>query len=77
MSSLFYPAVFHPDNDSYWISFPDIPEALSEGRDIEEAYAMTVDCLCLTLSTREYDHTALSKASSPKSIELKMESFWS
>lgn len=71
MSSLFYPAVFHSDNDSYWVSFPDIPESLTEGRDIEEAYAMTVDCLCLTLSTREYDHTALSKASSPKSIELK------
>ena len=38
MSSLFYPAVFHPDDGSYWVSFPDIPEALTEGRDIEEAY---------------------------------------
>ena len=35
MSSLFYPAVFHPDDDSYWVSFPDIPEALTEGKDIE------------------------------------------
>ena len=71
MSSLFYPAVFHLDDDSYWVSFPDIPEALTEGRDIEEAYEMAVDCLGLTLSTREYDHTALPKASSPESIELK------
>ena len=71
MSSLFYPAVFHPDNNSYWVSFPDIPEALTERRDIEEAYAMVVDCLGLTLSTREYDHTALPKTSSPESIELK------
>ena len=71
MSSLFYPAVFHPDDNSYWVSFPDIPEALTEGRDIEEAYAMAVDCLGLSLSTREYDHTALPKASSPESIELK------
>ena len=57
MSSLFYPAVFHPDDGSYWVSFPDIPEALTEGRDIEEAYEMAVDCL--------------PKASSPESIELK------
>ena len=71
MSSLFYPAVFHPDDDSYWVSFPDIPEALTEGRDIEEAYAMAVDCLGLSLSTREYYHTALPKASSPEFIELK------
>lgn len=42
MSSLFYPAVFHPDDGSYWVSFPDIPEALTEGRDIEEAYEMAV-----------------------------------
>lgn len=36
---------------------------------------MAVDCLGLTLSTREYDHTALPKASSPESIELKNEEF--
>lgn len=75
MASLFYPAVFHPDNDSYWISFPDIPESLTEERDIEEAYAMAVYCLGLTLSTREYDHTALPKASSPESIVLKNGAF--
>lgn len=70
MSKLFYPAIFHPEDGGYWISFPDIPEALTEGDSMSEAYEMAVDCLGLTLSTRDFENEPLPEPSSPESIEL-------
>lgn len=71
MSKLFYPAIFHPEGGGYWISFPDIPEALTEGDNMSEAYEMAMDCLGLTLSTRDFENEPLPEPSSPESIELK------
>ena len=45
---IFYPAVFHKEEKGYWVSFPDIPEALTQGDSLQEAYEMAVDCLGLS-----------------------------
>lgn len=32
-----YPAVFHAENDGYWVEFPDLPGCVTEGNDITDA----------------------------------------
>ena len=40
MKKLFYPAIFHKaEEGGYWVTFPDLPECVTEGDDMEEAYA--------------------------------------
>lgn len=49
----FYPALFHKeDGGGFWVSFPDIPECLTQGTDISQAYEMAVDALGLALEDR-------------------------
>ena len=52
MERLFYPAVFHKaEEGGFWVSFPDIPECMTQGDDMQDAYEMAVDALGLSLST--------------------------
>ena len=49
----FYPALFHKaEEGGYWVSFPDIPECLTQGENTEEAYEMSVEALGLALTDR-------------------------
>lgn len=49
----FYPAYFHKaEEGGFWISFPDIPECLTQGYDMSEAYEMAIDALGLALEDR-------------------------
>lgn len=53
MNKLFYPAVFHKaEEGGFWVSFPDVPECLTEGENMTQAYEMAVDALGLALSDR-------------------------
>ncbi len=50
---LVYPAYFHKaEEGGFWISFPDIPECLTQGDDMAEAYEMAIDALGLALEDR-------------------------
>ncbi|EAW9078581.1 type II toxin-antitoxin system HicB family antitoxin [Salmonella enterica] len=40
-----YPIKLQPDSGGYFVSFPDIPEALTQGDDKEEAMSMGLDAL--------------------------------
>lgn len=42
---LTYPAKLTPDGDGYLVQFPDIPEALTQGRTREKALDMAADAL--------------------------------
>ncbi len=54
MNKLFYPAVFHmADEGGYYITFPDLPECMTQGEDMQDAYEMAVDALGLALTSRE------------------------
>lgn len=54
MNRLFYPALFHKaEEGGFWISFPDIPECLTEGDNMEDAYNMAIDALGLCLEDME------------------------
>ena len=70
MKKLFYPAIFHKaEEGGFWITFPDLPECITEGDDMEEAYNMAVDALGLTLTDRIKSKEELPKASDIENIE--------
>lgn len=53
MKKLFYPAIFHKGDDGgFWVSFPDLPECLTQGDDMSDAYEMAIDALGLCIEDR-------------------------
>lgn len=76
MKKLFYPAVFHiADEGGFWVSFPDLPECLTEGNSMEQAYEMAVDALGLALSYMEDNQEPIPPASTPQNISVEEDSF--
>ena len=70
MKKMFYPAVFHrAEEGGYWITFPDIPECITEGDSMEEAYNMEVDALGVALTDRIKEKQDLPKASDVDNIK--------
>lgn len=59
MNKLFYPAIFHKEDDGFWVSFPDLPECLTEGDDMTKAYEMSVDALGLAITSRKEDNQSI------------------
>ena len=47
MADFIYPAVFTPDEEGggFVVTFPDVPEALTQGDTVEECLSEAVDCL--------------------------------
>ena len=53
MQKLFYPSISHKaEEGGFWVSFPDIPECLTEGDDMRQAYEMASDALGLVISDK-------------------------
>ena len=72
MKKLFYPAVFHKaEEGGFWVSFPDIPECLTQGDDMTEAYEMAVEALELWMEDFEENKEELPKASDPEKIQVE------
>ena len=68
MNKLFYPAVFHKEDDGFWVSFPDFPECLTEGNDIDHAYKMAFDALGLAITSRKEEGVEIPLPSSIESL---------
>lgn len=52
---LVYPALFTQDGDYILVTFPDIPEAVTQGKDIQEAFEMATEVLGFALEDyKEY-----------------------
>lgn len=70
MNRLFYPAVFHKaEEGGFWVSFPDLPECMTQGDNMDEAYEMAVDALGLSLSDMEDEGVAFPKASELEKVD--------
>lgn len=70
MNKLFYPAVFHKSEEGgFWVTFPDIPECMTQGETMDEAYNMAADALGLSLSSMEEANESIPKASDPDKID--------
>jgi predicted RNase H-like HicB family nuclease len=71
MNKLFYPAIFHKaEEGGYWVTFPDIPECMTQGDDMTNAYEMAVEALGLAITSRENEKETIPSASEPFSIEV-------
>lgn len=69
---LFYPAVFHKaEEGGFWVTFPDIPECMTQGEDMQDAYEMAVDALGLSLTTIENEGEVVPEASSLDEIVVE------
>ena len=76
MNKLFYPAIFHKaEEGGYWITFPDIPECMTQGDDMEHAYEMAVDALGFAITSRKAENEELPLASNPFDIVVGSEEF--
>ena len=49
MSEIYYPAVFHEEDNGYWVEFPDLPGCLTQSNSEIEALDMAKDALGLYL----------------------------
>lgn len=71
MNKLFYPAIFHlAEEGGFWITFPDLPECMTQGDNMQEAYEMAVDALGLALTSREQEKQEIPAASELNQIIL-------
>lgn len=76
MKKLFYPALFHKaEEGGFWVSFPDLPECLTQGDDMTQAYEMAVEALGLALVCREKEGQPLPAMSDPTEIIPDPDSF--
>lgn len=72
MNRLFYPAVFHTaEEGGFWVSFPDIPECLTQGDDMQQAYEMSVEALGLSITTMEETGEKIPEPSTPETISTE------
>ena len=69
MKKLFYPAIFHKEDDGFWVSFPDFPECLTEGDNMEQTYDMAVDALGLAITSRKEEKEEIPSPSDPDVID--------
>lgn len=71
MNKLFYPAIFHTaEEGGFWVSFPDIPECLTEGDDMQAAYEMAVEALGIALVGRKEDGEEIPKPTEVNQISV-------
>lgn len=71
MNRLFYPALFHKaEEGGFWISFPDIPECLTQGDNMEDAYDMAIEALGLSLSDMKKNNIPFPTPSSIDNITV-------
>ncbi len=71
MNKLFYPAIFHREDEGFWVSFPDFPECFTEGDNMESAYEMAVDALSLAITSRKAENIEIPQASQPDEITFE------
>ncbi len=76
MNKIFYPAIFHKaDEGGFWISFPDFPECMTQGDEIQDAYEMASDALGLAIVSRQGNNEPLPTPSEPCAISLEPDAF--
>ena len=72
MEKLFYPAIFHEaEEGGFWVSFPDLPECLTEGDDMQQAYEMAVDALGLSLTSRKAEGEPIPKPTEINKVDAE------
>lgn len=72
MDRMFYPAIFHKaEEGGFWVTFPDIPECMTQGEDMQQAYEMAFDALGLSLTAMEAEGEAFPRPSKPDEVQVE------
>ena len=66
-----YPAIFQKEGEMYNISFPDLPDALTFGENLEDALYMAKDMLGIYLYSLEEDGVNIPEPTFPNEIKVK------
>lgn len=75
MTKYIYPAIFTKDKDSYVVRFPDLDDCYTQGDDIQEAYEMAADVLCLMLYDKEENGVTIPAPSEISTIQPGKDAF--
>lgn len=76
MQKLFYPAIFHKaEEGGFWIDFPDFPECMTQGDDIQNAYEMAVDALGLAITSLKEESQKIPFPTEPWKINTNSGEF--
>ena len=75
MAKYIYPAVFAQEGTMYTVRFPDLESCYTQGDDLQDAYDMASDVLCLTLYRLEEAGAAIPPASSVASVAVSKGEF--
>lgn len=70
-----YPALFHYDNKSYWVEFPDLEGCQTYGSTIEETMYLAQESLGLYLISLEENSQKPNPPSDIKSLPLQNNAF--
>lgn len=71
MSSIKYPAIFHFEDNEFWVEFPDLKGCFSSGKTLEEAYDNAKEALGLYLDkSNDIENRIINKPSSAINICL-------
>ena len=69
-----YPAIFHNEDDGFWVEFPDLPGCSTQGDTETETYTNAVEAMELFLQD-DYTVDTLPKASAANKIKTDKKSF--
>lgn len=70
-----YPAVFTPEENDYFVEFPDLETAVTQGKDLYEALYMAQDVLRLVLADMENRGQKIPAASGLPELKLEGNQF--
>lgn len=76
MNKIFYPAVFHPEEDGgYSVDFPDLLGCVTEGNTLAEAIQMAEDALGIYLYSLKEDKERAPEPSNPADVATEGQDF--
>lgn len=75
MAKYIYPAIFAKEGDFYTVRFPDLESCYTQGDNLQDAYEMASDVLCLTLYNLEEEKASIPPASETPTIKTEKDEF--
>lgn len=64
-----YPAIFYKEENGYSVIFPDLNDLATDGESLEQALAMSIDCLAGYLYSAKLDKEVIPVPSDLKAID--------
>ncbi len=75
MAKYIYPAIFAKEGGIYTVRFPDFENCYTQGDDLQDAYEMASDVLCLTLYNLEEEKASIPHASEISAVKVEKDEF--